>query len=105
MSSVAEVLQHNAALNRMGPPMPLESIENHYGRSPQTKPNHEYRNNGDIVSQNSQYNKKENSPMKSDRPPKTPSRKGSFSSQAGGQGSKRKNNTNNKRPQVSRQNS
>jgi len=31
--------------------------------------------------------------MKSDKPPMTPSRKSSFSSQAGGQGSKRKNNT------------
>jgi hypothetical protein len=84
--------------------MPLESIENHYGRNPQSRPN-ENRRDADAMSQASQYNnRKENSPMKSDKPPpKTPSRQNSLSSQGGGQGSKRKNN--NKRAQVSRQNS
>lgn len=103
ISSVSEVFQHNAALNRMGPPMPLESIENHYGRNPQNKLNNEYRCGGESPSQTIQYKGKENSPMKSDKPPMTSSRKSSFSSQAGGQGSKRKNN--NKRTLVSRQNS
>ncbi|KAE9380099.1 hypothetical protein N431DRAFT_323179 [Stipitochalara longipes BDJ] len=88
----------------MGSAMPLESIENHYGRNAQSRPN-EYRRDGDAMSRTSQYNnRKENSPIKSDKPsPMTPSRKSSFSSQGGGQGSKRKNN--NKRAQVSRQNS
>jgi hypothetical protein len=83
--------------------MPLESIENHYGRNPQNKLNNEYRCGGESPSQTIQYKGKENSPMKSDKPPMTSSRKSSFSSQAGGQGSKRKNN--NKRTLVSRQNS
>jgi hypothetical protein len=102
MASVSEVVQHNAALNRMGPPMPLGGIENTYGRDLQAKPNQEYRHSGDSFSHTGQHNRKENSPMKNDRPPMTPSRKSSFSSQAGGQGSKRKHN---KRAQISRQNS
>jgi hypothetical protein len=103
MSSVSEVIQHNAALNRMGPSMPLENIENYYGRSPQNKPNYKYRHGNESPSQRGQFKGKENSPMKIDRPPMTLSRKSSFSSQAGGQGSKRKNN--NKRAQASRQDS
>jgi hypothetical protein len=101
MSSVSEVIQHNAALSRMGP-LPLESIENTYGRNQQTKLNYECRHSGDSFSQNGQSNRKENSPMKSDKPPMTPSRQSSFSSQAGAQGSKRKQG---KRAKVSRQNS
>jgi hypothetical protein len=101
MASVSEVVQHNAALNRMAPPTPLDSIENTYGRNQQTKSAYEHRHNGESFSEVGQPNRKENSPMKSDKP-MTPSRKSSFSSQAGGQGSKRKQN---KRAQVSRQNS
>lgn len=106
ISSVSEVLQHNAAMNRMASGMPLASIENHYGRHQQNKPNHEVRRAADSMSQTIQYNdRKENSPMKSDKHPMTPSRKSSFSSQGGGgQDSKRKNNSN-KRGHVSRQNS
>lgn len=94
MSSVSEVIQHNAALNRMGSQMPLESIENHFGRNPKVQ-NYDYRSN-ESFSQIGHDNRKENSPMKSDRPPMTPSRKSSFSSQDGGK---------NKRPKGSRQNS
>jgi hypothetical protein len=81
--------------------MPLESIENTYGRNQQNKPNSVYRRNADAFSQAGQHNGKENSPMKNEKPTMTPSRKSSFSSQAGGQGSKWKQN----RRAVSRQNS
>jgi hypothetical protein len=91
MSSVSEVIQHNAALNRMGSQMPLQSIENHFGRSPKVQGN-ESRN--ESFSQFGCGNRKENSPMRSDRTPMTPSRKSSFSSQAEGK---------NKRPKGSRQ--
>jgi hypothetical protein len=105
MSSVSEVIQHSAALNRIGSQMPLERIENHFSRNSQTNiPNYDCRNSSEPFSQLGQYNRKENSPMKSDRPPMTPSRKCSFSSQTGGSGSRHVGGKN-KRSRVSRQNS
>jgi hypothetical protein len=104
ISSVSKVIQHNAALNHMGPPMPLESIENHFYRNSYTNISNIECRNSEPFSQIGQDNRKENSPMKSDRPPMTPSRKGSFSSQTGGPGSKQVGGKK-RRPQVSRQNS
>lgn len=105
VSCISEVIQHSAALNRMRPQMPLESIENHFGRNSLANiRNLEYRNSSESCSHLGQFNRKENSPMKNNRPPMTPSRKDSFSSQTGASGSKHVGGKN-KRARVSRQNS